>query len=79
MGNLKEVEVDNKTEEESTESNTRGSDLGDLDYNPKNDEMFDDDEHILEDVHVSMNDFNVNLYPRHDLSIPDVKGALFNA
>ncbi|GKA96869.1 mutator type transposase [Tanacetum coccineum] len=45
----------------------------DLDYDPKHDEVFDDNEHIVEDVHVSMNNFNFNANPRHDLSIGVVK------
>ncbi|GKF89279.1 hypothetical protein Tco_0263242 [Tanacetum coccineum] len=63
MGNFKEVEVDadNKTEEESDikENDTSGSDSEDLDYDLKHDEVFDDDEHILEVV------------PEHDLDIID--------
>ncbi|GJV07274.1 hypothetical protein Tco_1344930 [Tanacetum coccineum] len=56
------VDVDNETEEESDieENNTSGSDSQDLDYDPKHDEVFDDDdEHILEDVH------------EHDLDVID--------
>ncbi|GJX19148.1 hypothetical protein Tco_0221825 [Tanacetum coccineum] len=41
----------------------------DLDYDPKHDEVFDDDEHILKDVPISMNNFNFNPDPKHDLSI----------
>ncbi|GKA46349.1 hypothetical protein Tco_0739232 [Tanacetum coccineum] len=36
-------------------------------------EMFDDDEHILEDVPVSMNNFNFNPDPKHDLRITVVE------
>ncbi|GJS10779.1 hypothetical protein Tco_0367575 [Tanacetum coccineum] len=41
----------------------------DLDYDPKHDQVFDDDEHIVEDVHVSMNNFSFTTDPKHDLSI----------
>ncbi|GJZ23028.1 hypothetical protein Tco_0560487 [Tanacetum coccineum] len=46
------VHVDNESEEESDieENDISGSDSEDLDYDPKHDEVFDDDEHILEDV-----------------------------
>ncbi|GJY42266.1 hypothetical protein Tco_0429536 [Tanacetum coccineum] len=66
-----EVDVDNESEEESDtkESDTSGSDSEDLDYDPKHDEVFDDDEHILEDVLVSMNNLNFNPDLKHDLSI----------
>ncbi|GJW90166.1 mutator type transposase [Tanacetum coccineum] len=59
-----EVEVDNESEDESDieENYTSGSDSEDLDYDPKHDEVF-------EDVHVSMNNFNFNADPRHDLCI----------
>nr|GEX73547.1 hypothetical protein [Tanacetum cinerariifolium]GEY68544.1 hypothetical protein [Tanacetum cinerariifolium] len=80
MKNFNEVEVDmdNKTKEESAESDTKendtsDSDSEDLDYDPKHDEVFGDDEHILEDVPVSINNFNFNLDPKHDLSIVDVE------
>nr|GEW87057.1 GAF domain-containing protein [Tanacetum cinerariifolium] len=36
---------------------------------PKHDEVFDDDEHILDDVPVSMINFNFNPDPKQDLSI----------
>nr|GEW55074.1 transposase, mutator type [Tanacetum cinerariifolium] len=53
MGNFKEVKVDadNETEEESNteENDTSCSNSEDLDYDPKHDEVLDDDEHILED------------------------------
>ncbi|GKA31070.1 hypothetical protein Tco_0717375 [Tanacetum coccineum] len=73
-----EVDTDNETEEESVESDTEendtsGSDSEDLDYDPKHDEVFDDDEHILEDVPMSMNNFNFTPDPKHDLSIGDVE------
>ncbi|GKD83677.1 hypothetical protein Tco_1350516, partial [Tanacetum coccineum] len=66
-----EVEVDNESEDESDieENYTSGSDSEDLDYDPKHDEVFDADEHIVKDVHVSMNNFNFNADPRRDLSI----------
>nr|GEW15226.1 hypothetical protein [Tanacetum cinerariifolium] len=55
IGKFKEVEVDanNESEEESdTEGDyTSGSDSEDSDYDPKHDEVFDDHEHIVEDVH----------------------------
>ncbi|GJX28958.1 mutator type transposase [Tanacetum coccineum] len=35
----------------------------------EHDEVFDDDEHIVEDVPVSMNNFNFTADPKHDLSI----------
>nr|GEV51704.1 transposase, mutator type [Tanacetum cinerariifolium] len=57
IGKFKEVEVDvdNESEEESDieENDTSGSDSEDLDYDPKHDEVFDDDEHIIKDVHVA--------------------------
>nr|GEW26503.1 transposase, mutator type [Tanacetum cinerariifolium] len=77
IGKFKEVEVDadNESEEESDtkENDTSGSDSEDLDYDPKHDEVFDDDEHIVEDVHVSMNNFNFTRDPKHNLSIGDVE------
>nr|GEU99754.1 hypothetical protein [Tanacetum cinerariifolium] len=73
VGMFKEVEVDadNESEEESdTEGDyTSGSDSEDLDYDPKHDEVFDDDEHIVEDVHVSMNNFCFTADLKHDISI----------
>nr|GFA43819.1 SIT4 phosphatase-associated protein family, armadillo-type fold protein [Tanacetum cinerariifolium] len=73
IGKFKEVKVeaDNESEEESdTEENyTSGSDSEDLDYDPKHDEVFDADKHIVKDVHVSMNNFNFIADPRRDLSI----------
>ncbi|GJX72265.1 hypothetical protein Tco_0309436 [Tanacetum coccineum] len=44
-------------------------DSEDLDYDPKHDEVFDDDEHIVKDVPMSMNDFNFTPDPQNDLSI----------
>ncbi|GJU58268.1 mutator type transposase [Tanacetum coccineum] len=66
-----EVDADNESEEESdTEGDyTSGSDSEDSDYDPKHDEVFDDDEHIVEDVHASMNNFSFTADPKHDLSI----------
>ncbi|GJY43096.1 mutator type transposase, partial [Tanacetum coccineum] len=37
--------------------------------NESEEEMFDDDERIVEDVHVSMNNFSFTADPKHDLSI----------
>ncbi|GJZ84476.1 mutator type transposase [Tanacetum coccineum] len=51
IGKFKEVEVDADNESEE-ERDTSGSDSKDLDYDPKHDEVFDDDEHILKDVPV---------------------------
>nr|GEZ96862.1 SIT4 phosphatase-associated protein family, armadillo-type fold protein [Tanacetum cinerariifolium] len=45
----------------------------DLDYDPKHDEVFDDDEHIVEDVHMSMNNFNSIPYSKHGLRIGGVE------
>ncbi|GJQ91251.1 hypothetical protein Tco_0002390, partial [Tanacetum coccineum] len=66
-----EVDTDNETEDKSDteENDTSGSDSKDLYYHPKHDVVFDDDEHILEDVLVSMNNFNFNPNSKHDLSI----------
>ncbi|GJS95354.1 mutator type transposase [Tanacetum coccineum] len=41
----------------------------DLDYDPKHDEVFDDDEHIVKDVPVIMNNLNFTADLKHDLSI----------
>ncbi|GJT19291.1 hypothetical protein Tco_0877997 [Tanacetum coccineum] len=48
-----EVDADNESEKESdTEADyTSGSNSEDSDYDPEQDEVFDDDEHIVEDVH----------------------------
>ncbi|GJX26923.1 hypothetical protein Tco_0233219 [Tanacetum coccineum] len=77
IGKFKEVEVeaDNESEEKSdTEENyTSGSDSDDLDYDPKHDKVFDDDEHIVEDVHVIMNNFSFTADPKYDLSIGSVE------
>ncbi|GKA85094.1 hypothetical protein Tco_0806748 [Tanacetum coccineum] len=73
VGKFKEakVDADNESEEESnTEGDyTSGGNSKDLDYDPKHDEVFDDNEHIVEDVHVSMNNFCFTADPKHDLSI----------
>ncbi|GKD01234.1 mutator type transposase [Tanacetum coccineum] len=73
VGKFKKVEVDadNESEEESnTEGGyTSGSDSDDSNYDPKHDEVFDDDEHIVEDVDVSMNNFCFTADPKHDISI----------
>nr|GEV69374.1 hypothetical protein [Tanacetum cinerariifolium] len=60
MRNFKEVES-NET-----------ADSKDLDYDPKDDEGFDDDEHILKDVHVSMNNFTFNPDTQNDLRLVEV-------
>ncbi|GJY45481.1 hypothetical protein Tco_0434544 [Tanacetum coccineum] len=77
VGKFKEVEVDadNESEEESDTKRdyTSGSDSEDSDYDPKHDEVFDHDEHIVENVHVSMNNFCFTAYHKHDLSIGDVE------
>ncbi|GJS43102.1 hypothetical protein Tco_0568145 [Tanacetum coccineum] len=39
----------------------------------EHDQAFDDDEHIVEDVHVSMNNFSFTRDPKHDLSIGGVE------
>ncbi|GKC36421.1 hypothetical protein Tco_1048805 [Tanacetum coccineum] len=39
----------------------------------EHDEVFDDNENIVEDVHVSMNNFSFTIDPKHDLSIGAVK------
>ncbi|GKF68177.1 hypothetical protein Tco_0197856, partial [Tanacetum coccineum] len=48
-----DVGGDNESEEESDieRDYTSGSDSEDSNYDPKHDEVFDDDEHIVEDVH----------------------------
>ncbi|GJY61466.1 hypothetical protein Tco_0462123, partial [Tanacetum coccineum] len=71
---FKEVEVEGDTESEEKEgdpegNDTSGSDLEDLDYDPKHDDAFDDDEHIVEEVHVNMNNFSFTTDPKHDTSI----------
>ncbi|GKD42936.1 mutator type transposase, partial [Tanacetum coccineum] len=77
IGKFKEVDVDadNESEEKGdTEGNdTSGSGSEDSDYGPKHDQVFDDDEHIVEDVHVSMNNFSFTADPKHDLSIGGVE------
>jgi hypothetical protein len=51
MRNVKVVEVDNETKEQSGESDSE-----DLDYNRNDDEVFDDDGQVIEDVPVSKSD-----------------------
>ncbi|GKE80670.1 hypothetical protein Tco_1550670, partial [Tanacetum coccineum] len=65
------VDADNESEEESdTEGDyTSGSDSEDLDYDPKHDDVFEDDEHIVEEVYVYMNNFSLTIDPKHDTSI----------
>ncbi|GJU60141.1 hypothetical protein Tco_1237907 [Tanacetum coccineum] len=76
VGKFKEVEVnvDNESEKENdTEGDyTMDSDSEDLDYDPKHDDEFDDDEHIVEEVHVNMNNFRFIADPKHDTSIGGV-------
>ncbi|GJR22269.1 hypothetical protein Tco_0970796 [Tanacetum coccineum] len=50
-----------------------GNDSEDSDYDPKHDEVFDDDEHIVKDVPMSMNNFNFTPDPKNDLSIGAVE------
>nr|GEX21005.1 hypothetical protein [Tanacetum cinerariifolium] len=50
-------------------NDTSGSDSEDLDYDPKHDDVFDDDEHTVEEVHVNMNNFSFIADPKHDTSI----------
>ncbi|GJY91262.1 hypothetical protein Tco_0506458 [Tanacetum coccineum] len=71
-----EVDMDNEIEEESVESDTEendtsGSDLEDLDYDPKHDELFDDNEHILEDVIVHEHDPDVIDYDSFGSDLDD--------
>ncbi|GKD61234.1 hypothetical protein Tco_1298743, partial [Tanacetum coccineum] len=76
VGKFKEVEVDadNESEEESdTEGDyTMDSDSKDFDYDPKHDDVFDDEEHIVEEVHMNMNNFRFTTDPKHDTSIGGV-------
>ncbi|GJZ88473.1 hypothetical protein Tco_0660255 [Tanacetum coccineum] len=76
VGKFKEVEVnvDNESEEESDIEGdyTMDSDSEDLDYDPKHDDVFDDDDHIVEEVHVNMNNFRFTANPKHDTSIGGV-------
>ncbi|GKD56259.1 mutator type transposase [Tanacetum coccineum] len=74
FGKFKEVEVEADTESEEEESDiegndTSGSDSNDLDYDPKHDDVFDDDEHIVEEVHLNMNNFSFTADLLHDTSI----------
>ncbi|GKA36663.1 hypothetical protein Tco_0723228 [Tanacetum coccineum] len=75
VGKFKEVEVDadNELEEESdTEGDyTMNNDSADLDYNLKHDNVFDDDGHIVKEIHVNMNNFRFTADPKHDTSIDD--------
>nr|GEV56466.1 hypothetical protein [Tanacetum cinerariifolium] len=76
VGKFKEVEVDanNKSEKESdTEGDyTVDSDSKDLYYDPKHDDVFDDDKHIVKDVHVNINNFIFIVDPKHYTSIGGV-------
>nr|GEX92143.1 integrase, catalytic region, zinc finger, CCHC-type, peptidase aspartic, catalytic [Tanacetum cinerariifolium] len=69
-----EVDADNESKEESDTKGyyTMDSDSEDLDYDPKHDDVFDDDEHIVEEVHVNMNNFIFTADPKHDTSIDGV-------
>ncbi|GKC02146.1 hypothetical protein Tco_0993756 [Tanacetum coccineum] len=74
FGKFKEVEVEVDTQSEEEESDTEGNDTSgsdseDLDYDPKHDDVFDDDEHIVEEVKVNMNNFSFTAEPKHDTSI----------
>nr|GEU62308.1 GAF domain-containing protein [Tanacetum cinerariifolium] len=51
---------------------TMDSDSEDLDYDPKHDDVFDDDEHIVKEVHVNMNNFKFIADPKHDTRIGGV-------
>nr|GEY95191.1 SIT4 phosphatase-associated protein family, armadillo-type fold protein [Tanacetum cinerariifolium] len=55
--------------EENDASSSEAHDSEDLDYDPKDDDGFDDDEHILQDVHVSMNNFAFNPNIKNHLSL----------
>ncbi|GKD77581.1 mutator type transposase [Tanacetum coccineum] len=48
------------------------SDSEDSDYDPKHDDVFDDEERIVEKVHVNMNNFRFTADPKHDTSIGGV-------
>nr|GEX09479.1 RNA-directed DNA polymerase, eukaryota, nucleotide-binding alpha-beta plait domain protein [Tanacetum cinerariifolium] len=74
FGKFKKVEVEAYTESEEKESDTEGNDTSgsdseDLDYDSKHEDVFDDDEHIVEEVHVNMNNFSFTTDLKHDTSI----------
>nr|GEW45506.1 transposase, mutator type [Tanacetum cinerariifolium]GEX11057.1 transposase, mutator type [Tanacetum cinerariifolium] len=74
FGKFKEVEVEADTESKKEEidiegNDTSGSDSEDLDYDPKHDDVLDDYEHIVKEVHVNMNNFSFTADPKHDTSI----------
>nr|GEW76453.1 hypothetical protein [Tanacetum cinerariifolium] len=74
FGKFKKVEVEAYTESEEEESDTEGTDTSgsdseDLDYDPKQEDVFDDDEHIVEEVHLNMNHFSFTTDPKHDTRI----------
>ncbi|GKF56138.1 hypothetical protein Tco_0166478 [Tanacetum coccineum] len=48
------------------------SDSEDSDYDPKHDDVFDDEERIVEKVHVNMNNFRFTADPKDDTSIGGV-------
>ncbi|GJU69080.1 mutator type transposase [Tanacetum coccineum] len=74
FGKFKEVEVEANTESKEEERDTKGNDTSgsdseDLDYDPNHDDVYDDDEHIVKEVHVNMNNFSFTADPKHDKSI----------
>ncbi|GKC10956.1 mutator type transposase [Tanacetum coccineum] len=81
FGKFKEVEVEADTESKEKESDTKGNDTScsdseDFDYDPNHDDVFDDDEHIVEEVHVNMNNFSFTADPKHDTSIVRCEGTI---
>ncbi|GJR48025.1 hypothetical protein Tco_1316128 [Tanacetum coccineum] len=69
FGKFKEVEVEADTESEEEKSDiegndTSGSDSNDLDYDPNHDDV-----HIVEEVHLNMNNFSFTADLLHDTSI----------
>nr|GEY92363.1 hypothetical protein [Tanacetum cinerariifolium] len=82
---FKKVEVEADTESKEAKSNTEGNDTSgsdseDLDYDPKHDDVFNNDEHIVEEVHVVLHclimvKLNVDLNKPKDRSKTD-KAAL---
>ncbi|GJZ37081.1 phospholipase-like protein [Tanacetum coccineum] len=75
LPSLDAVEVLGKesVKSDTEENDTSGSDSKDLDYDPKHDELYDDYEHILKDVLVSINNFNFNPESKHDLNIAAIE------
>nr|GEZ95489.1 ribonuclease H-like domain-containing protein [Tanacetum cinerariifolium] len=76
VGKFKEIEVDadNESEEESDTKRDYTMDSGseDLDYDLKRDDVFDDDEHTVEEIHVNMNNFRFTADPKQDTNISGV-------